>query len=323
MFFHHIKIRSCDPHPIMAEEYENMHTRLSKFQIPLTQMPFYQMLCDQAHPFSKKQTIEEFELPLSRNLFGLYETIVAVNGVKFRFLIDTGAQISGIRKRCCEQLHLEKIPGDLEIGSVGATKMKLHAVRANRIRLGGVIWNNVPLVLLDEQRFSLPFLRVDLLRFDGILGWDLLSMLDFELDTIEKRMKIVKNRYRFDHRNLLPGSFPSLVVQEPDGKTALFGIDTGAKQSWLGSKYIEKRDLRILSEAKVIGFGVHGREEMVSPIVDRVHLYVDRADIQLYGCISAFVEIYEGCPFDGIFGNEIFAGRRIRFVNSKHTVLLT
>ena len=44
--------------------------------------------------------------------------------------------------------------------------------------------------------------------------------------------------------------------------------------------------------------------------------------ILLHGCISAFVEIFPGHPYDGIFGNEIFAGRRIRFVNSRNMLLL-
>lgn len=323
MLIHRVKVHSTSSHQISKEEYEKMCAFLSDFQTPLMKMPSYEMLCDKQSPFSMQRTAKSFELPLYRNLFGLYEVDVLLEGERCRFLIDTGAQISGVRKQKAEKLHLKHLNGVLEIGSVGSTKMKLNAVEADQLQLGAITWQHLPLVLLDQQRFSLPFLQMDLLRFDGILGWDLLSMLDFELDTIAKRFKVIENRFRFDYPNMVPCSFPTVLVREKNGGVALFGVDTGAKQSWLGDAYIQERSLRVISEAKVIGFGVHGKEEMMTPIVDRLELYVDRAQIQLHGCISAFVEVFEGHPFDGVFGNEIFAGRRIRFVNSKQMLLLT
>ena len=322
MMIHHAKVRSTSAHPITKEEHARYSEQLASFQMPLIQMSAYRQLQDPDRPFAMRQKADAFSLPIVRNLFGLYEVRLLVNGQALRFIIDTGAQISGIRKQRAQVMHLEGLNGTLEVGSVGSTKLDMGAVRADSLCLGEICWDNVPLVLLDQQRFSLPFLQSDLLRFDGILGWDLLSRLDFELDTIEKRFKVVKNRYRFDHPNLIPCSFPTLIVREADGTSSLFGIDTGAKQSWLGSAYIERRDLPIVSEAKIIGFGVHGREELQTPIVDRLHVYADRADITLHGCISAFVEIFPGHPYDGIFGNEIFAGRRIRFVNSRNMLLL-
>lgn len=323
MFIHRAKIQSTHAHPISEKEYMEKSRYLKSFQTPLTKMPSYEMLCDSSHPFSMTKLADAFELPLARNFFGLYEIDVWIEDEKCRFLIDTGAQISGIRKQKAEQLKLSVPAGTLEIGSVGSTKMKLPTVLANQLRLGMITWQHVPLVLLDQQRFSFPLFHIDLLRFDGIFGWDLLSMLDFELDTISKRFKVVKNHFRFDRPNLIPCSFPTLIVREEGGGTALFGVDTGAKQSWLGTAYVQQRSLRVISEAKVVGFGVHGKEEMMTPIIDSLQLYVDRADIRLHGCITAFVEIFEGHPFDGVFGNEIFAGRRIRFVNSKQMLLLT
>ena len=185
MMIHRAKVRSTSAHPITKEEHARYSEQLASFQTPLIQMPAYRQLQDPDRPFVMRQKADAFSLPNVRNLFGLYEVRLLVNGQALRFIIDTGA-----------------------------------------------------------------------------------------------------------------------------------------KQSWLGSAYIERRDLPIVSEAKIIGFGVHGREELQTPIVDRLHVYADRADITLHGCISAFVEIFPGHPYDGIFGNEIFAGRRIRFVNSRNMLLL-
>ena len=49
---------------------------------------------------------------------------------------------------------------------------------------------------------------------------------------------------------------------------------------------------------------------------------VKLSHINMYHCESPASNIFPGHPYDGIFGNEIFAGRRIRFVNSRNMLLL-
>ena len=104
---------------------------------------------------------------------------------------------------------------------------------------------------------------------------------------------------------------------------SLFGIDTGARQGWLGEGYIRRRGLRVLNSMRVVGFGVHGREEFETQIAKSVTLHLDRARITMEGCMSALVDILPDITYDGVLGNEVFAGRRIRFVNSAGMVLLT
>lgn len=322
MLIHRVKVQECASAAITEVEYKHCLNRIREYVGPLSESASYQMLCSSSKPPAMIQKQETFERKMRRNLFGLYEISVWINEKRFNFIIDSGAQISGIRRRCLEQLHLQTIQGKLEIGSVGAKKMMLEAVMASSVDIGGISWQHVPLVILEQQQFSMPFFHHDLLRFDGILGWDLLSQIDFEMDTIAGRFKVFPNRFRLDHPNLLSCSFPAVLVRNEKNEVSLFGIDSGAKQSWLGEAYVREKGLQIVSEAKVIGFGVHGKEEMQTPIIDSLILRLDRASIELRGSITAFVEIFPGCPFDGIFGNEIFAGRRIRFVNSRKTVLL-
>lgn len=211
----------------------------------------------------------------------------------------------------------------MEVGSVGSTREQRPAVRCDSLQLGGMCWENQPLIVLDQQQFSVRLLNVDLLRFDGILGWDLLRTMDFELDTIAGQMKVQKNRFRLDRPNLIPCSFPTLLLRETDGSVSLFGIDTGARQGWLGEGYIRRRGLQVLNSMRVVGFGVHGREEFETQIAKSVTLHLDRARITMEGCMSALVDILPDITYDGVLGNEVFAGRRIRFVNSAGMVLLT
>ena len=133
MMIHRAKVRSTSAHPITKEEHVRYSEQLASFQTPLIQMPAYRQLQDPDRPFAMRQKADAFSLPIVRNLFGLYEVRLLVNGQALRFIIDTGAQISGIRKQRAQAMHLEGLNGTLEVGSVGSTKLDMGAVRADSL----------------------------------------------------------------------------------------------------------------------------------------------------------------------------------------------
>ena len=323
MLAHRVIVRSSAPAAIRADEYAGYKARFAHICMPIERTPQYRMMLERGFPRRTKIMMQEFEVKMMQNLFSLYEVKVRVNGKDMRFIIDTGAQISGIRAQAAAGLQLPALKSGVEVGSVGSTREQRPAVRCDSLRLGGICWENQPLIVLDQDQFAVRLLNVDLLRFDGILGWDLLRTLDFELDTIEGKMKVLKNRFILDHPNLIPCSFPTLLLRESDDTVSLFGIDTGAHQGWLGDAYIRRRKLEVMRRTKMVGFGVHGKEEFETQIVKSVTLRLDRARITMCGCMSALVDILPDVTYDGELGNEVFAGRRIRFVNSAAMVLLT
>ena len=287
---HHVIVSTTAPAAIRREEYERALHRFRHVRMPIEQTPQYRMMIDRSFPRRVHVREAEFALSMRRNLFSLYEVDVRVNGQAMRFIIDTGAQISGIRAHAARALALPALKSGMEVGSVGSTREQRPAVRCDSLQLGGMCWENQPLIVLDQQQFSVRLLNVDL------------------------QMKVQKNRFRLDRPNLIPCSFPTLLLRETDGSVSLFGIDTGARQGWLGEGYIRCRGLQVLNSMRVVGFGVHGREEFETQIAKSVTLHLDRARITMEGCMSALVDILP---------DEVFAGRRIRFVNSAGMVLLT
>ena len=296
---HHVIVSTTAPAAIRREEYERALHRFRHVRMPIEQTPQYRMMIDRSFPRRVHVREAEFALSMRRNLFSLYEVDVRVNGQAMRFIIDTGAQISGIRAHAARALALPALKSGMEVGSVGSTREQRPAVRCDSLQLGGMCWENQPLIVLDQQQFSVRLLNVDL------------------------QMKVQKNRFRLDRPNLIPCSFPTLLLRETDGSVSLFGIDTGARQGWLGEGYIRCRGLQVLNSMRVVGFGVHGREEFETQIAKSVTLHLDRARITMEGCMSALVDILPDITYDGVLGNEVFAGRRIRFVNSAGMVLLT
>ena len=259
---------------------------------------------------------------MKRNLFGLLVVPVYINHCLCHFILDTGAQISTIRQKTLDKLGLKKKNQTIEVGSIGGKQKHLDSIVIDDMQIGGIAYRNKAMIVLSQDAFSLRFGNIDMLSFDGLLGWDVLSTLDFELDDIAHECKVLKNRFRFPNPNMIPGDFPFLLVKDEKGKVLTFGFDSGSKRSWLGEDSMRKHGWEEEQEVKGLGFGVHGMESMQMKMFKNVEVYVDRAKIRLTHTISGPVDMFDRFTFDGVFGNEVFKGRRIRFVNSKSMILL-
>lgn len=265
---------------------------------------------------------EVFDLPMKRNLFGLYSICVYINHHPCTCIIDTGAQVSGIKAHKAKEFGIRNTNGHLNIGSIGGTQKELAGLCADEFQVGAISFRQLPMIALGENDFSLRFANKELLGFDGILGWDVLSQLDFELDDVAHVFKCVKNRFRFDHPNMIMGSFPVFLVRQQDHRIAVFGFDSGSKTSWIGKNAVEQFQYRTSGDVRGVGFGVHGMETMDVTMVSDVTYRLDRASIRLKQTMTGRTDIFPHFRFDGVFGNEIFHNRRIRLVNSCAMVLI-
>lgn len=266
-------------------------------------------------------SISEFELPLKKNISNLYTIPVMIENKKYQFLIDTGAQISAIRKPLLDKIKVINANHQVDIGSIGGTTSKLNTYYIPKMQLGGITYFNTSVVLLDDHQFQLKIGFIDLINFDGIIGWDILSQLDFEIDDIEKKFKVLNNQYRFKEKNMILGGFPLFLCEDKSGKILKMGFDSGAQVSWLGKHYMNTYGSKHIRKATAIGFGVHGKEKIEIEVLDDCQMTLDKGQIELQDVMSGIVDLYHGFQFDGVLGNEIFRNRRIRILNSCERVL--
>lgn len=318
---HYCKTRTraeCDPsrHPL----YERYRGELLHQKDTLEEAQ--RRLADHSLNIIFHKPHEDFSLPLYKNVFGLYLCDVDVNGVACRFVIDTGAQLSSIRYDMMVRLGISNSNGSIEVGAASGTRKKLKGCVLRSLAFGQAAYENVPVLCLDKHDFSLRFADVDIFRFDGILGWDILRNFDFELDTVAMQLKFMKNRFRFAYENMVSGLFPIFLAEDERGNLLKMGFDSGSKHSWFSMESAERLRYVEHGEITAVGFGVHGAEKM------HLHLYKDmrfslyRADIHIHNMMSGNCNILPEIVCDGVFGNEIFRNRRIRLINSKGMVLL-
>lgn len=322
MIGHTCKVHSHTITNIMQQEYKEQEALVKQASFVNALSSVSQQIMGREYAYEKVQYQTHFSLPLKRNIFGLLTIPVMINDKKCTFIVDTGAQISGIKSTKVKELNIRKTDHKVCIGSIGGTQKQLQGLCSNKVVLGAIAYYNVPMIALGEKDFSMRFGNIDLFNFDGILGWDILSQLDFELDDINHQFIVLKNRFRFTNPNMIAGGFPCFLTKLADGSISLFGFDSGSKVSWIGENMIRKQKYAIIQEGNAFGFGVHGLEKMKLKIVDNCVLYLDKAEIKLSNTMSGRTNLFDNFSFDGVLGNEIFKGRRMRFVNSCNMVLI-
>lgn len=321
MVFHKCSTKSKEVCIIQKEEYQAIYHDVAKGNF-LTALKQARETIHGDIAVEEYRYQTQFTLPMKRNIFGLLTIPVYINHVRCTFIIDTGAQISGIKESKASQLGLKKTGHSLSIGSVGGKEKEMAGIFADSFQFGAMEYRNFPMIALKETDFSLRFGSIDLFQFDGILGWDILSTIDFEMDDVAKQFKVMKNRFRLDDPNMIMGSFPCLITKTPQGQVGIYGFDSGSKNSWIGEGAISKFCYHVKEEGTTMGFGVHGMEQLEMKILSEIDLYLDRAHIHLQDTGTGRVQLFQNFTFDGVLGNEIFKGRRMRFVNSKCTVLI-
>lgn len=258
-----------------------------------------------------KTSIQKIE----KNFFEIYLISVHIEGEEYKFIIDTGAQISAIMDNV--ELQCAKATNqEIQIGSVSGKRKSVNVVCLPSFFFASIEIQNAKFALLSKEDFKMPVFNKDIVEFDGILGWDILSKFDFEIDDKACTFSVVEEKGCYAYRNLMDASFPICIVYDDLHKSKMFGIDTGAHESWL----LELEDDKTRRKGKSFGVGVHGIETLSFQIVDRLDLYLLDEHLILTNTRTGNTQICVGLKLDGIFGNEIFKGKKIQFLNSKGIV---
>lgn len=105
---HSCKVQSHPAAHVQPAEYEEQRKRISLGLFPSALLKAQEQVMGKEHAWELRYYQREFSLPLSRNIFGLFTIPVYINHVRAVFVVDTGAQISGIKSEKIAQLKLKK-----------------------------------------------------------------------------------------------------------------------------------------------------------------------------------------------------------------------
>jgi predicted aspartyl protease len=99
---------------------------------------------------------------------------VSINGIKGKFILDTGASNSCVGFEGIDLFTLEATKSKTKASGAGATRMFTQLAKNNTIQLGS--WKNkdFPLVIFDLSHVNEALQQHKAKRVDGIIGADVL-----------------------------------------------------------------------------------------------------------------------------------------------------
>ncbi|MDX6747464.1 retropepsin-like aspartic protease [Polaribacter sp. PL03] len=115
------------------------------------------------------------KIPLKRIATNHLELKAKINGVKGRFILDTGASNSCVGLNSIEHFNLIATESETKAAGAGATDMETQLSKSNNLVIGKWVTNKLHLVLFDLSHVNTALTQHKAKEVDGIIGADILQ----------------------------------------------------------------------------------------------------------------------------------------------------
>ncbi|MUU79304.1 retropepsin-like aspartic protease [Winogradskyella endarachnes] len=113
-----------------------------------------------------------------------FEIKASINGVKGRFILDTGASNSCVGFEAIERFNLKVKDSEIKAVGAGASDMLTQISKSNDIKLGKWKRHKVALILFNLSHVNTGLINHNAEPVDGIIGADILkkgkAIIDYE-----------------------------------------------------------------------------------------------------------------------------------------------
>jgi len=179
-------------------------------------------------------------LPLTRASTGAPVIPVIVNGVRRNFWLDTGSSITILSSNVAAACGVNPVsPDTLELFTpVGRLPARPAAI--TQLQLGAATVRDAPAMIVDASTLRLragggaaPDAQID-----GVIGFDMIRMLDVTVDDAHHHVIIRRPVPRPDHggkhppRTLLWFGVPIVALTSETGAVVHLSLDTGAEETY-------------------------------------------------------------------------------------------
>ncbi len=180
---------------------------------------------------------------------------VQVNGHTHYFWLDTGATMSLLATDVAAESGVEPLTADTLAIAAAQGRIAARPAIAKEIRIGKVTIRNLPVALLDPSALRLDKRvaggRIMPVKLDGVIGSDVLRRLSVVLDMGAGTISLARPAdHALRQRTLLWIGYPVVRLLTRDGKSVLFGLDTGADSTIVTDAWMDVTPDPMLSLAK-------------------------------------------------------------------------
>lgn len=138
---------------------------------------------------SLKKVLEEkgyISVRLKRIATNHLELKAVINGVKGRFILDTGASNSCVGIDLIDHFKLDAEESETKAAGAGATDMETQLSKNNRLKIGLWKTKKCNLVLFDLTHVNSALTQQDVKEVQGIIGADILERAKAVIDYNKK-----------------------------------------------------------------------------------------------------------------------------------------
>jgi len=146
---------------------------------------------DKLKDFLLRQDYIRVKLKLTKT--NHFEIKASINGVKGLFIIDTGASNSCVGFEAIEKFQLKKVKDSKILAAgAGAIDMVTQISKKNKLKIGRLKIDKVPLVLFDLSHVNMALTNHNSQPVDGIIGADILKKVKAIIDYNKKYLYLKK-----------------------------------------------------------------------------------------------------------------------------------
>jgi len=104
-----------------------------------------------------------------------FEIKATINGVRGRFILDTGASSSCVGFEAIDQFKLKVVDSEIKAVGAGASGMDTKLSKSNTLKIGTWKKQRIALILFNLSHVNQGLLMHNANRVDGIIGADILK----------------------------------------------------------------------------------------------------------------------------------------------------
>lgn len=249
-------------------------------------------------------------LPLSISAAGTPMIQVVINGKTKQFWLDTGSSMSIVSSDVAAECGVEPLIADtLEVATTtGRAPARPASIR--RLDLGGVSIQSATAMIVSSALMEIRSADFNqsspAVKIDGIVGFDIISQLDVEVDYqkgIVRLSRPVKSAAPLE-RNFFWIGTPIVRLVSKNGLPLHFGLDTGSQETFAMDRLIDKVRVRtFLGERKGIG-GFGGLKEFRGRFIPDVRLSLRGTNLIFQKLLVFTPALSSFVALDGILGSD-------------------
>lgn len=237
---------------------------------------------------------------------------IYLNGKPKLFWLDTGSSMSIIASDVALECGVEPLVRDtLEVATTtGRVPARPAAIK--RLDLGGIsITNSTAMIVSSELmqvRVADPGYAAATKKIDGIVGFDIISRLNVQIDYVNGTVRLtksVRNPAGASRRNLFWVGTPIVRLIGPGGIPVHLGLDTGAQETYATERMLGKFRVRtFLGERQQVG-GFAGTKTFRGRFVRNLRLALGDRNFLFQKLLIFAPAAASVVNLDGVLGSDI------------------